>query len=220
VLQLPLLFRYRHQHCDPHLPSIRQPYAAVAPAAAAAALLLLSLLRSLNRHLSRAYQFLNNVTFVGHGSGFVETLAASQRPGLESKEAWYQGTADAVRRWAVAVWCGVAWCDVVSGHRRRSAQVGGSSTIFIACWSMLAVGLGCLRSSWHDRCMGCCAWVCFAFLGVFAVMIAPCFASRCKYQGGERACCMMHQLLLACAAMCCALTAALSPAVVQTACGP
>jgi ADP-glucose pyrophosphorylase len=53
---------------------------------------------SLNRHLSRAYQFLNNVTFVGHGSGFVETLAASQRPGLESKEAWYQGTADAVRR--------------------------------------------------------------------------------------------------------------------------
>ncbi|KAF6255738.1 nucleotide-diphospho-sugar transferase [Scenedesmus sp. NREL 46B-D3] len=54
---------------------------------------------SLNRHLSRAYQFLNNVTFVGHGSGFVETLAASQRPGLESKEAWYQGTADAVRRY-------------------------------------------------------------------------------------------------------------------------
>ncbi|WIA11251.1 hypothetical protein OEZ85_011378 [Tetradesmus obliquus] len=54
---------------------------------------------SLNRHLSRAYQFLNNVTLIGHGSGFVETLAASQRPGLESKEAWYQGTADAVRRY-------------------------------------------------------------------------------------------------------------------------
>lgn len=43
---------------------------------------------SLNRHLSRAYSFLSSVTLAGHGSGFVETLAASQRPGLESQEAW------------------------------------------------------------------------------------------------------------------------------------
>lgn len=53
---------------------------------------------SLNRHLSRAYQFLNSVTFANHGAGFVETLAASQEPGKTSQDAWYQGTADAVRR--------------------------------------------------------------------------------------------------------------------------
>lgn len=57
---------------------------------------------SLNRHLSRAYQFLNNITFTGHGAGFVETLAANQRPGLDTKEAWYKGTADAVRRYGTA----------------------------------------------------------------------------------------------------------------------
>jgi glucose-1-phosphate adenylyltransferase len=54
---------------------------------------------SLNRHLSRAYQFLNNVTMAGHGQGFVEILAASQRPGKTSQDAWYQGTADALRRY-------------------------------------------------------------------------------------------------------------------------
>lgn len=54
---------------------------------------------SLNRHLSRAYQFLNGITFQGNGQGFVESLSASQRPGLEDKGAWYQGTADAVRRY-------------------------------------------------------------------------------------------------------------------------
>eukprot|EP00878_Enallax_costatus_P019691 GHUV01020781.1.p1 GENE.GHUV01020781.1~~GHUV01020781.1.p1 ORF type:complete len:431 (+),score=103.78 GHUV01020781.1:256-1548(+) len=53
---------------------------------------------SLNRHLSRSYQFLNNVTMSGHGAGFVEILAASQRPGKTNYDAWYQGTADAVRR--------------------------------------------------------------------------------------------------------------------------
>jgi glucose-1-phosphate adenylyltransferase len=35
----------------------------------------------------------------GNGQGFVESLSASQRPGLEDKGAWYQGTADAVRRY-------------------------------------------------------------------------------------------------------------------------
>ncbi|CAL4927173.1 unnamed protein product [Urochloa decumbens] len=49
---------------------------------------------SLNRHLSRAYDFSNGVSF---GDGFVEVLAATQRPGLEGQR-WFQGTADAVRQ--------------------------------------------------------------------------------------------------------------------------
>ncbi|RRT70890.1 hypothetical protein BHE74_00001856 [Ensete ventricosum] len=59
---------------------------------------------SLNRHLARAYNFSNGVSF---GDGFVETsilplfslqvLAATQTPGVEGKR-WFQGTADAVRQ--------------------------------------------------------------------------------------------------------------------------
>ncbi|KAF8057762.1 ADG2 [Scenedesmus sp. PABB004] len=54
---------------------------------------------SLNRHLSRAYRFMSGITLTGHGSGFVEALAASQRPGCDAADAWYAGTADAVRRY-------------------------------------------------------------------------------------------------------------------------
>ncbi|XP_066311585.1 glucose-1-phosphate adenylyltransferase large subunit isoform X1 [Miscanthus floridulus] len=50
--------------------------------------------QSLNRHLSRAYDCTNGVAF---GDGFVEVLAATQRPGSEGKR-WFQGTADAVRQ--------------------------------------------------------------------------------------------------------------------------
>ena len=49
---------------------------------------------SLNRHLSRAYNFGGGVTF---GDGFVEVLAATQTPGAQGKR-WFQGTADAVRQ--------------------------------------------------------------------------------------------------------------------------
>ncbi|XP_038972035.1 glucose-1-phosphate adenylyltransferase large subunit 1, chloroplastic isoform X2 [Phoenix dactylifera] len=49
---------------------------------------------SLNRHLSRAYNFSNGVNF---GDGFVEVLAATQTPG-EAGKRWFQGTADAVRQ--------------------------------------------------------------------------------------------------------------------------
>ncbi|XP_020527009.1 glucose-1-phosphate adenylyltransferase large subunit 1, chloroplastic isoform X3 [Amborella trichopoda] len=49
---------------------------------------------SLNRHLSRAYNFGNGVNF---GDGFVEALAATQTPG-EAGMKWFQGTADAVRQ--------------------------------------------------------------------------------------------------------------------------
>ncbi|KAI3975758.1 hypothetical protein MKX01_023184 [Papaver californicum] len=49
---------------------------------------------SLNRHLARAYNFGNGVSF---GDGFVEALAATQTPG-ESGNKWFQGTADAVRQ--------------------------------------------------------------------------------------------------------------------------
>ncbi|KAI7741332.1 hypothetical protein M8C21_005083, partial [Ambrosia artemisiifolia] len=49
---------------------------------------------SLNRHLARAYNFGNGVTF---GDGFVEALSATQTPGEEGKR-WFQGTADAVRQ--------------------------------------------------------------------------------------------------------------------------
>ncbi|KAK7280680.1 hypothetical protein RJT34_25747 [Clitoria ternatea] len=49
---------------------------------------------SLNGHLSRTYSFRNGVNF---GDGFVEVLAATQTPG-EAGNKWFQGTADAVRR--------------------------------------------------------------------------------------------------------------------------
>ncbi|KAJ1384900.1 Trimeric LpxA-like superfamily [Sesbania bispinosa] len=49
---------------------------------------------SLNGHLSRTYNFGNGVNF---GDGFVEVLAATQTPG-EAGSKWFQGTADAVRR--------------------------------------------------------------------------------------------------------------------------
>ncbi|CAL0305839.1 unnamed protein product [Lupinus luteus] len=49
---------------------------------------------SLNRHLSRTYNFGNGVNF---GDGFVEVLAATQTPGEAGKK-WFQGTADAVRQ--------------------------------------------------------------------------------------------------------------------------
>ncbi|TXG71985.1 hypothetical protein EZV62_000564 [Acer yangbiense] len=48
---------------------------------------------SLNRHLTRAYNF-GNGTF---GDGFIEALAATQTPG-EAGKRWFQGTADAVRQ--------------------------------------------------------------------------------------------------------------------------
>ncbi|MBL7200105.1 MAG: glucose-1-phosphate adenylyltransferase [Anaerolineae bacterium] len=48
---------------------------------------------SLNRHISRTYSDL------GHFSrGWVQILAAEQGPGLTDGQAWYQGTADAVRK--------------------------------------------------------------------------------------------------------------------------
>ncbi|XP_074566545.1 glucose-1-phosphate adenylyltransferase large subunit 1-like isoform X2 [Curcuma longa] len=49
---------------------------------------------SLNRHLSRTYNFGNGINF---GDGFVEVLAATQTPG-ETGMNWFQGTADAVRQ--------------------------------------------------------------------------------------------------------------------------
>ncbi|KAJ4779904.1 Glucose-1-phosphate adenylyltransferase [Rhynchospora pubera] len=49
---------------------------------------------SLNRHLSRTYNFSNGVAFA---DGFVEVLAATQTPG-EAGKRWFQGTADAVRQ--------------------------------------------------------------------------------------------------------------------------
>eukprot|EP00216_Chloropicon_sp_CCMP2111_P004048 CAMPEP_0198242180 /NCGR_PEP_ID=MMETSP1446-20131203/12096_1 /TAXON_ID=1461542 ORGANISM="Unidentified sp, Strain CCMP2111" /NCGR_SAMPLE_ID=MMETSP1446 /ASSEMBLY_ACC=CAM_ASM_001112 /LENGTH=483 /DNA_ID=CAMNT_0043925473 /DNA_START=1 /DNA_END=1448 /DNA_ORIENTATION=+ len=52
---------------------------------------------SLNRHLTRAYNFGNGIRF--GGDGFVEILAATQTPSPGGKD-WFQGTADAVRRYA------------------------------------------------------------------------------------------------------------------------
>ncbi|URE34609.1 hypothetical protein MUK42_05998 [Musa troglodytarum] len=49
---------------------------------------------SLNRHISRTYNFGNGINF---GDGFVEVLAATQTPG-EAGMNWFQGTADAVRQ--------------------------------------------------------------------------------------------------------------------------
>ncbi|CAN6677083.1 unnamed protein product [Malus baccata var. baccata] len=49
---------------------------------------------SLNRHISRAYNFGSGTSF---GDGYVEVLAATQTPG-EAGQRWFQGTADAVRQ--------------------------------------------------------------------------------------------------------------------------
>ncbi|GLT78450.1 hypothetical protein SLA2020_499860 [Shorea laevis] len=49
---------------------------------------------SLNRHLSRAYNFGSGLSF---GDGYMEVLAATQTPGQAGKS-WFQGTADAVRQ--------------------------------------------------------------------------------------------------------------------------
>lgn len=49
---------------------------------------------SLNRHLSRTYNFGDGVNF---SDGFVEVLAATQTSGEAGKK-WFQGTADAVRQ--------------------------------------------------------------------------------------------------------------------------
>lgn len=53
---------------------------------------------SLNRHLSRAYNFVSGLQF-GSSEGFVETLNATQTPSQSTEKAWYQGTADAIRRY-------------------------------------------------------------------------------------------------------------------------
>ncbi|KAI4967477.1 hypothetical protein ZWY2020_025819 [Hordeum vulgare] len=92
---------------------------------------------SLNRHLSRAYNFSNGV---GFGDGFVEVLAATQRPGSEGKR-WFQGTADAVRQFAwlfddakskdiedVLILSGdhlyrMDYMDFVQSHRQRDAGI-------------------------------------------------------------------------------------------------
>ncbi|OEL25880.1 Glucose-1-phosphate adenylyltransferase large subunit 3, chloroplastic/amyloplastic [Dichanthelium oligosanthes] len=92
---------------------------------------------SLNRHLSRAYDFSNGVAF---GDGFVEVLAATQRPGSEGKR-WFQGTADAVRQfdWLfddakakdiedVLILSGdhlyrMDYMDFVQSHRQRGAGI-------------------------------------------------------------------------------------------------
>ncbi|KAK7259074.1 hypothetical protein RIF29_24670 [Crotalaria pallida] len=50
--------------------------------------------QSLNRHIAQTYTLGNGINF---GGGFVEVLAATQTPG-ESGNEWFQGTADAVRK--------------------------------------------------------------------------------------------------------------------------
>ncbi|CAK9870875.1 unnamed protein product [Sphagnum jensenii] len=51
---------------------------------------------SLNRHLAHTYNYGNGVNF---GNGYVEVLAATQRPGVGGQDCWFQGTADAVRQY-------------------------------------------------------------------------------------------------------------------------
>lgn len=53
---------------------------------------------SLNRHISWTYN--NMGVFSG---GWVQILAAEQAPGLSKDEAWYQGTADAVRKQLIEI---------------------------------------------------------------------------------------------------------------------
>lgn len=97
---------------------------------------------SLNRHLSRAYGFLSDFA----SSGFVETLNATQTPGSVTSAAWYQGTADAVRKFShyfsdpkhaacedVLVMCAdqlyrMDYAQLINYHRQRNADVTIAST--------------------------------------------------------------------------------------------
>ncbi|GBF96687.1 glucose-1-phosphate adenylyltransferase [Raphidocelis subcapitata] len=101
---------------------------------------------SLNRHLSRAYSFLNGNLFTSGRDSFVESLNASQRPGHVTADAWYQGTADAVRRYAeyltsekhaaaedVLILAGdqlyrMDYAALINYHRARGADVTIAST--------------------------------------------------------------------------------------------
>lgn len=67
---------------------------------------------SLNRHLSRAYSFVNGNLFTASHDGFVECLNATQRPGHVTADAWYQGTADAVRH----------YIDYLSGEKHADCE--------------------------------------------------------------------------------------------------
>ncbi|KAJ4968167.1 hypothetical protein NE237_014868 [Protea cynaroides] len=96
---------------------------------------------SLNRHLARAYNISNGVSF---GDGFVEVLAATQTPG-EAGQSWFQGTADAVRQfhWLfedarsreiedVLILSGdhlyrMDYMDFVQNHRKTGADISISS---------------------------------------------------------------------------------------------
>jgi len=102
---------------------------------------------SLNRHLSRAYSFVNGITFAGHGAGFVETLNATQRPGNVTSDAWFKGTADAVRRYLYLLEDGgrhpdcedvlilsgdqlyhMDYSDLINHHRQSNADVTIATT--------------------------------------------------------------------------------------------
>ncbi|ONI28663.1 hypothetical protein PRUPE_1G153800 [Prunus persica] len=62
---------------------------------------------SLNRHISRAYNFGSGTSF---GDGCVEVLAATQTPGAAGQK-WFQGTADAVRQFHWLFELAIYWCD-------------------------------------------------------------------------------------------------------------
>ncbi|GFE68787.1 glucose-1-phosphate adenylyltransferase [Chroococcus sp. FPU101] len=84
---------------------------------------------SLNRHLSRAYNF------SGFSEGFVEVLAAQQTP---ENPQWFQGTADAVRQysWILEEWdvdeflilsgdhlYRMDYCQFIERHRQTNADI-------------------------------------------------------------------------------------------------
>lgn len=84
---------------------------------------------SLNRHISRTYNF------SGFGEGFVEVLAAQQTP---ENPNWFQGTADAVRQylWLFQEWdvseylilsgdhlYRMDYCEFINRHRETNADI-------------------------------------------------------------------------------------------------
>ncbi|KAJ3706046.1 hypothetical protein LUZ61_009751 [Rhynchospora tenuis] len=92
---------------------------------------------SLNRHVSCTYNVSKNLTFA---NGFVEVLAATQTPEVGGKR-WFQGTADAVRRFLwlfedaraneiedILILSGdqlykMDYMDFVESHRRSGAEI-------------------------------------------------------------------------------------------------
>jgi glucose-1-phosphate adenylyltransferase len=113
---------------------------------------------SLNRHISWTY---NNLGIFGRG--WVQILAAEQAPGVTLEQAWYQGTADAVRKQLFEIeQVGAKETLILSGDHlyrmdyrpfvQRHRESGADVTIAVQpVTAAQAPGLGILKADEQDE---------------------------------------------------------------------